>query len=112
MDTITAVALGTAIAGLLSPFLTALLNQPAFSSQTRGMIATGVAIVLGLAATAITGGFSLGAAGAAGSVLAVVGVSQTLYSVILKPTRVVDAINDTPTIPALNAYAESRKFDR
>lgn len=111
MDAITAVALGTAIAGLLAPFLTALLNQPAFSSQTRGMIATAVALVLGVVATALTGGFALGPAGAAASVLAVVGVSQTLYSVILKPTRIADAISDTPTIPALNAYVERRNYD-
>lgn len=83
--TVTAVAVGTALAGVLTPFITAIINQPRFSSQTKAIIAALVGIVLGVVAVAVTGGFSaLPWTQWGPQILAVVGVSQTLYALILK----------------------------
>jgi hypothetical protein len=108
-QTISAVAIGTGIAGLISPLLTALLNQPAFTSQTRLMVATGVSVVLGVLAVFVTGGFEGGIAAAGAQILAVVGVSQTLYALILKPTGLGDAITNVVTIPALEARVVAKR---
>lgn len=92
-STVTAVAVGTAIAGVLTPFVSALVNSPRWSSKGRAMVAAGVGIGLGVLATAITGGFvELPWTQWGAQVLAVVGVSQTLYSFILKTP--VESLNE------------------
>lgn len=94
---ITAIAVGTAIAGLLTPFISALINQPRFSSQTKAMLAAVIGIILGIIAVAVTGGFeALPPAQWGAQILAVVGVSQTLYALILK--KPMDALEDATVV--------------
>jgi hypothetical protein len=98
-QTVTAVAVGTAIAGVLTPFIAALLNQPKLTSQQKAMIAASLGLVLGVVAVGVTGGFvALPWTQWGAQILAVVGVSQTLYSFILKPTGAADAIERASTL--------------
>lgn len=108
MENVTAVALGTAIAGLLSPFLTALLNQPAFTTSMRSITATVVSLVLGVGSMWLTGGFDSPPLTWAVPVLAVVGVSQALYALVLKPTKAVESLTALRSIPALDEAAEKK----
>lgn len=89
---VTAVVLGTAIAGFLAPFLIPLINRPQFSDQAKRLIALGVGVVLAVLSLWITGGFDLGWTAIAATILSVIGLSQTLYAIVVKPTGASDAI--------------------
>jgi len=99
---IQAVLIATAVAGLLAPVLTGLINQPTWSSQKKRQVALLVAVLLGAVGLVLAGAFTepLTSPAAWGvALLAVVGVSQTIYALLLKSTGISAALERT-AVPA------------
>lgn len=89
----TPLIVATAIAGILSPFVSAIVNRPSWSTSRRSMVATAVALAIGVVSVAITGGFYEAPWQVWGvQLLGVVGVSQSLYSIILGPSGALQGI--------------------
>lgn len=94
-EALTPLALAVGLAGLLAPFLTALINRPSWSSQLKQLVALVVAIVLGIIGLVLGGAISnVPATPAAWGIVlfSVIGISQTLYAVVLKTTGVGPAL--------------------
>lgn len=81
MDPVTA---GTALAGFLAPMITWLLNRVT-DDDHKQLLALAVAVLLGVVALGLTGGFNEPSWGV--NLLAVLGVSQAIFTLIIKPGR-------------------------
>ena len=92
---IQAVAIATALAGLLAPFLIALINRPTWSSLRKQNVALGVSVLLGVVGLFLAGAFTEPITEPAAwgvALLAVIGASQTIYTLLLKTTGVGDRL--------------------
>lgn len=92
---IQAVAIASAIAGLLAPLLTALINRPTSTSRQKQLVALAVSVLLAILGLLLAGAFTapvLDPAAIGLAVLAVVGASQTIYALILKTSGVADKL--------------------
>ncbi len=87
-----ATTIATALAGLLAPVITLIVSKLVDPEQ-KTILALGIAVFLAVVALAVTGGFTSPQT-IATTVIAVVGISQTLYALIIK--QVTDI---TPTAP-------------
>lgn len=85
--------------GLLTPLLTAVVQQPTWSKQVREAAAAVCATVVGLLTVAGTGAFNDGATISVTTVLAVVAASKIAYKTLWRKTTVTDKI-EAATSPA------------
>lgn len=83
--------------GVLAPFLTAIVNRPEWSENTRRGVSFLVSVVVAVVALALFGGLDLSDIPAA--ILAVLAVSTTVYAFLWKPTGVAGVI-EARTSPA------------
>ncbi len=83
-QTMTNAAAWGLILGVVTPYLTALVNQPQWSDQLRRGIALAVSVLVGLVNALVNSQVEFGAESALASVAAVVIASQTAYTGFLK----------------------------
>lgn len=81
------------IAGVLTPILVSLVQQPRWSQSLRAIVALVVAVIVGVLTVLANGGFA-DASGSLGIIALVLVASNTAYKTFWKPTGVAPVIED------------------
>ena len=92
------------LVGSLLPNVIALVNQPRWSSQARGLVTFAICLVAGLIVTALTGGWV--PINIATGIVGVLVASQVMYATLWKPSGIAPAI-ETLTSPGDDQSARS-----
>jgi hypothetical protein len=95
------------IAGVLTPILVSLVQQPRWSEGLRAIVALAVAVVVGVLTVLANGGFA-DASGSLGVIALVLVASNTAYKTFWKPTGVSPAI-EAKTSPGNQPVAGRRR---
>lgn len=109
MDNSPALIIALSISGLLATLITALLNRPGMSKTVKSAVALVVALVIGVAALALTG--ELFEPDWYVKMTSIVGVTQVLYAFLLEPSGVaarlerVGTTGDSPDDPGTRTPA-------
>ncbi|WP_404949129.1 hypothetical protein HFP70_35695 [Streptomyces sp. ARC14] len=97
-STLQTIAAGSGVGGLL-PLVTAIVQRPHWSVQTKQLVAVVVALVAGVATVVSSGGLAQFENGwlSIGTIGAVLAASQAAYDLIWKPTSLAPAIESATT---------------
>jgi hypothetical protein len=93
------------IAGVVTPWLTSIVQQPRWSNRTRAWVGAGISVVIGILTCLVNGDLHAQEGQTVlATVAAVLVASQAAYSQLWKPTGVSPAI-ESATSPKLNRAA-------